>query len=175
MQVRYGRPLTAGVIALGALLLVHWFDAGVLADAQRRAGLTYDTGPFWNLMAVSRILTAGGAIAISIAGWRSRSLVVGACYAAVGGLLVFLPALVWAFAAELNGAAPVAPQPIAGVLNDWFFTLSAGVTGAAYTLGGAMLITGIAVMWSVSARRRSGLPLRVSASLPEPEGEVPTP
>ena len=75
------RALVAALVALLVLLAAHWFDAGVLADARVRAGHTYDYAPLAGLTAVARILTAAGVVAIALACWRSRSLVVGAGYA----------------------------------------------------------------------------------------------
>jgi hypothetical protein len=158
VQIRYGRAVAAGLVALGALLIAHWFDAGVLADAQVRAGYSYDVSPLADLTVVAHLATAGGVVAIAIAGWRSRSLAVGFGYAVVGGFLAFLPALFWALAVQANGAPTVAPEPIASTLGRWFFTVQTGVTGAVYTLGAAMLLTGLAVLWSVLSERN-----RVSA------------
>jgi len=142
------RGLVAALVALLALLVAHWFDAGVLADAQIRAGHTYDDAPFLDLIAVARILTAAGVVAIALAGWRSRSLVVGAGYAVVGGFLVFLPVLFWAFAVSVNGAPTAAPQPVASTLTNWEMTLAPGVTGAVYTLAAAMFLSGLALVVS---------------------------
>jgi hypothetical protein len=39
---RHQRPVSQ--VALLALLIAYWFDSGVLADAQKRAGYTFDCG-----------------------------------------------------------------------------------------------------------------------------------
>jgi len=49
MSAQLKRSLVAGVIALAVLLIAHWFDAGVLADAQHQAARTYDAGPLLDL------------------------------------------------------------------------------------------------------------------------------
>ena len=66
----------------------------------------------------------------------------------VGGFLLFLPVLFWAFAVGVNGA-PTAPQPIASTLTSWEMTLAPGVTRAVFTLAGAMFLSGLAVVGSV--------------------------
>ena len=173
MNVRLGRAFLAGLVALLALLIANWFDAGVLRDAQLRAGQTYDFSWAFDLIPVAHILAAAGAVAIAVAGWWSRSLLLGVGYAIVGGVLVFLPALFWAFGLGPNGA-PTAPQPIADLLNHWYTTLAMGVVGAVYTLGGAMFLTGLAVVWSVVRERRRGgvtRPATTQAPQTEPEPE----
>lgn len=169
MQVPFGRPLIAGLIALLVLFVANWFDASVLADAQRQAGISFDPGPLLQLITVAHLITAAGVLAIALAGWRSRSLIAGAAYAILGGYLVFLPALYWAFGVSVNGAPTVAPQPIASTLGQWFSTLSTGVTGAVYTLGGAMFLSGLAVIASVLRERSRG-----AATLPETPAEPRT-
>ena len=174
MNVPFGRAYVAALVALGVLFVAHWFDATVLVDAQRRAGMTYDNGPLANPTAIAHLLTAAGVLVIALAGWRSRSLIAGAGYAVVGGYLVFLPALFWAFGVRLNGAPAAAPEPIAGTLNQWFMTLQTGVTGAVYTLAGAMLLSGLAVIWSVLRERERGAET-LTATTAEPEAEPEPP
>ena len=153
MLISLRRSAVAAVVAVLVLLIAHWFDAGVLVDAQNRAGHTYDPAPLVDLTVVVHIVTAAGVVAIALAGWRSRSLLVGTTYAIVGGFLVFLPALVWTFAVSVNGAPTVAPQPIASTLSSWDLTLAAGVTGAVFTLAAARVLSGLAVIWSVLRER----------------------
>ena len=156
MSMQIGRRLLPGLVALLVLPLAHWFDAGVLAEARIRAGQTYDSSGLFNLTPVAHLLTAAGVVALVVAAWRSRSLLVGAVYALVGGLLVSLPATFWAFTVTNGRSAPLAPQPIANVLGDWYVAVSAGVTGAVYTLAASMLISGLAVVAVVLlARERS--------------------
>ena len=153
------RVLVAVLVALLALLIVHWFDAAVLLDAQKQAGLTYDPGPLVDLTGLAHVVTAAGVVAIALAGWRSRSLVVGITYAVAGGFLVFLPTLAWTFASSRNGAPVVAPQPIASALWSWYLTLATGVTGAVFILAAAMFLSGLAVVGSIFLAR----PRRASA------------
>jgi hypothetical protein len=143
---RLGRELVAAVVALLTLLIAHWFDAGVLADARVRGAATFDQSPFFALMPIAHLLTAAGVVALVLAAWWSRSLIVGVGYAIVGGVVVFLPTMVTTVAISVNDAPTLAPEPIATLLTTWFLTISTGVTGAVFTLGAAMLLSGLAVI-----------------------------
>jgi hypothetical protein len=165
------RSLVAALVALLALLIAHWFDAGVLVDAQKRAGYTYDPGPLVDLTGLAHIVTAAGVVAIALAGWRSRSLVAGTTYTVVGGFLVFLPSLFWTFAVSKNGAPMVAPQPIASALSSWYLTLATGVTGAVFTLAAAMFLSGLAAVGSVLLTRRRRASAAASTAEHAPQSE----
>lgn len=161
----------AALVAVVILLIGHWFDAGVLAGAVRRAGLTYEPGPIFYLNAVAHLVTAAGVVALALTAWRSRSLFVGVGYAIVGAFLVLLPAWTWTFAASVNGAPPVLPQPIANTLGQWYSTLATGVTGSVFTLAAAMLLTGLAVVGSALREQRRGAARRVMATPPASQPE----
>ena len=178
MAARLRRWLVAALVALLTLLIAHWFDAGVLTDGGLRAahpGLLFDFGP------VAHMLTAAGVVVLALTAWSSRSLLVGACYALVGGFLVLLPAMYWKFdwvsyiwimpGSFVPGSAPPAPQslaplsippqsilpqPIASTIGDWYLAVSTGVTGAVFTLAAAMLLSGLVVIGSVLLARRRG-------------------
>ncbi len=170
MDSRPGKSLVATLVAVVALAIAHWFDAGVLLEAQYRAGTTFEPGPLFYLISVAHLITAAGVVALALAAWWSRSLLVGVGYAAVGGFLVLLPATVWEFATGVNGAPPPAPEPIATALGNWYFTLATGVTGSVFTLGAAMLISGLAVIGrALRAPRRE--PVAEPATAPPPESE----
>jgi hypothetical protein len=162
MLIQLRRSLLAALVAVLVLAIAHWFDAGVLVDAQRRAGTTFDPGPLNYLTPVAHLITAAGVVALALAAWWSRSLLVGVGYALFGGFLVLLPATVWAFATSVNGAATPAPEPIATALGNWYFTVGTGLTGAVFTLGAAMLLSGLAVIGSVLREQRR----RATAALP---------
>jgi hypothetical protein len=174
MQAQYVRSLLALVVALAALIVAHWFDSTVLADAQRQVGISFDPGPLLSLTSIAHLITAAGALAIGFAGWRSRNMVVGIIYVAAGAYLVFLPAMYWAVAVRVNGAPPVAPEPIATTIGQWFTTIQTGVTGSVFTLGGAMLVSGLAVLWSVLRQRgRDRTPAMAVLPTPAPEPSAP--
>jgi hypothetical protein len=155
MSARLKRSLVPALMAPAVLLVAHWFDAGVLVDAQSQAGRTYDPAPLMDLMVVAHVLTAAAAVALALVAWRSRSVFVGVGYVLVGGFLVCLPAIVWAFAVSVDGAPPFAPAPIATTMFGWFTLLATGVTGAVFTIAGGMLLSGLAVIWSILHDRRS--------------------
>jgi hypothetical protein len=163
MATQLRRWLVAALVALLTLLIAHWFDAGVLTDAQLRAA---HPGLLFNFAPVAHMLTAVGVVVLALTAWWSRSLLVGTCYALVGGFLVFLPALYWAFSVKNVISTPLVepgfwPQPIAAhpfasTLGDWYLAVSAGVTGAVFTLAAAMLLSGLVVIASVLRARRRG-------------------
>jgi hypothetical protein len=165
------RALLAALVALLALLIAYWFDSGVLADAQKRAGYTFDMGWFMELAGVAHIVTAAGVVAIALTCWRSRSLVVGIGYVVVGGFLVFLPALTWTIGVSVNGAPPLVPQPIASTLGQWYSTLATGVTGAFYTLAAAMFLSGLAVVGTVLLTKRGRASAVASTAEQAPQSE----
>jgi hypothetical protein len=171
MLIQLRRSVVAAFVALLALFVAHWFDAGVLVDAQRRAGTTFDPSALFYLTPVAHLLTAAGVVALALAAWRSRSLLVGVGYAIVGGFLVLLPATVWAFATSVNGAPTPAPEPIATALANWYFTVAAGLTGAVFTLAGAMLLSGLAVIASTLRAQRPGPAAASPATAQAPQSE----
>jgi hypothetical protein len=154
MATRFPRWIIPAVVAAVVLLVAQWFDASVLADANHRANATFDVGPVFDLTPVAHLLTAAGVVALVGAAWWSRSLLVGLGYAVVGGFLVFLPALFWTFATRVNGSPTLAPQAIARPIGDWYSMVSTGPIGSLFTLGGAMFLAGLAVIWA--ALRSSG-------------------
>jgi hypothetical protein len=157
------RAAIATLVALVALPVAHWFDAGWLADAQVRAGRTYEMSPYVDMTVVAHLLTAGAVVAVVWAAWWARSSVVAFGYMIVGGFIATLPALVWTFAVRINDAPARLPDPIASTMTHWWFTLEAGVTGAVYTIAAAMLIVGLAVLGS---KRRAGRSRSVPAPAP---------
>jgi hypothetical protein len=155
-------------------MVAHWFDAGVVADAQKTAGSTYDTGSLMNVLVLARLLTAVGVVAVVAAGWWARSRIVGIGYVVVGGFVATLPATVWAFAMHINDRPPVLPDPIARTMTDWWSSLETGVTGAVYTIGAVMLVVGLAVIGSNLVSMRTRLGQAPSAALaPQPSPETP--
>ena len=174
MSTPIRRSAIAALVAVAALLLAHWFDAGVVADAQIRFGRTFDAGSFANAMTMDRLLTAAGVVAVVAAGWRARTNVVGIGYAVVGGFVATLPATGWAFAANVNGRPPILPDPMARTMGEWLVSLEAGVTGAVYTIGAVMLIVGLAVLGSNLTRKRAQTaPASAPISEPQPSPQSP--
>lgn len=146
MTIQLRRPIVAALVALLALVVAQWFDAGVLVDAQRQVSRTFDSRLLLYLLPIAHLSTAATVVAVGLAAWWSRSRLVGIGYAVVGGVIVFLPAMFAAFATGENGASPLAPEPIASTLMNWFATAEEGATGAVLTVGAAMLLSGVAVI-----------------------------
>lgn len=151
---RFARPLIAALAAVLAVLIAHWFDAGVLANAQLEGSRTFNSSQYFYLIPIAHLLTAAGVIGLALVAWWSRSLLLGVAYAVTGGALVFLPALFQAFAVGGNDGSPIAPEPIASTLSSWFTAAGAGVTGAVFTLGAAMLLSGLAAIARMLRRSR---------------------
>ena len=151
---RFARPLIAALAAVPVLLVAHWFDASVLADAERQGASNFDLGPFFYLTPVAHVLTATGVVGLVLVAWWSRSLVLGVAYAVAGGVLVALPALFEAFATGGSDSPTGAPGPIASTLSNWFIATGDGLTGAVFTVSAAMLLAGIAVIARVLRQRR---------------------
>jgi hypothetical protein len=161
MPVQLKRSLAAGLVAVVALLVAHWFDADVLVQARARANATYDMGQYMDLIPIAHLVTAAGVLAIAMAAWWSRNVIVGAAYAVIGGFVVLLPFLFWTFGVAINDVPPSAPEPIASRIYDWYMILATGITGSVFTLGGGMLLSGLAVILSVfrSARGTATMPV----------------
>ncbi len=151
------RPLPFA-LALGlpsvALLVIRWFDRDELVRLQHESGSSFDLGPIMNGLSVAHVLTPALILAIAFVAWRARSALVGIVYVLVGGLLAFSPALTAAFAVSTNNAPTPAPEPIAHFLADTFFLWEDGITNAVGTVGGAILIVGLAVLARVTTDRR---------------------
>jgi hypothetical protein len=162
MTVSIRRSLAAAAVGLLALIVAHWYDAGVLAELQRRAQFDYNTSVLSYGMPVAHLITGLGAVAIVLTALWSRSLLVGVGYALVGGFLVFIEVMVEA----LNSGVRLAPDPIATVLIQWFFTLATGVTGAVFTLGGVMFVAGLAAIGSMLRTRLRGTAATVRMNAP---------
>ena len=143
----------------------------MLADAVRRAGVTFDPGPVLYLTPVAHLLTAAGVVALAVAAWRSQSLFVGVGYALSEASWCACQRSFRAFAVSVNGAPTVAPQPIARTLDQWYFTLATGVTGSVFTLAAAMLLSGLAVIWSVLRTQRHSTTAALPAPVQPPQSE----
>lgn len=167
MTVSIRRSLVAAAVALLALAIAHWYDAGVLAELGRRNHYDYNTSAISYAMPVAHLITGLGAVAIVLAAFWSRTILLSVGYVLVGGFLVFIEAMVEA----LNGRVALAPEPITTTLNQWFYTLATGSTGAVFTLGGVMFLAGLAVMGSIvrTRLRNTAATRRLTAPAPNVE------
>jgi hypothetical protein len=131
--------------ALLAIVVFAWVDTIVIRDARRLAASTLEPTQANGLTALSSVALAATILGLAVAAWRSRSAFVGGLYAMVGAILAFLPVIFLTLAVERDGAPPVLPGALAGLLSDLaFFTL--GPMNAVGLLGAAMLVIGLAAL-----------------------------
>jgi len=134
--------LVAAALPIVVLLLAQWFDATQLQHYRDEETTSFpgSAAALFYGVAAAHILTPAAILALALAGWWSRSAVIGAAYVVVGGLIAFSPALNWAFATGVNGT------PIANLFSEIFFDTAQGLTAAVTTIGGAMFLVGLALI-----------------------------
>ena len=162
-----GRAAIAILVGGAVLLVAAWSDSTVMLDIQRQTARSFDY-PYGLQLALSlgSLAVVGSVLLLAALAWRSKSGLVGAVYAVVGVFLVFLPVISWRFAAQINDAPPVLPQPIAQAVSEIYFR-STGPLNAVVTIGAGMLIIGLIVLVR-SYRGRTGA--RTSQPLTTVEG-----
>lgn len=154
------RRLRLLVGALGPLLLIaiaSWYDGTLLRDLSQTASATFDSRGLVFAMEIAHLLTVAGAVAVvGLSLWvHSRAL--GVAYALAGALLLFAASLNIAFAASVNGAPPIAPEPVVRFLGDLWDLAARGQTGAVQTIAAAALLAGV-VEIGRSVRREGKAP-----------------
>ena len=134
--------LVAAALPIVVLLLAQWFDATQLQHYRDEETTSFpgSAAALFYGLAAAHILTPAAILALAIAGWWSRSAVIGAAYVVVGGLIAFSPALTWASATGVNGT------PIASLFSEIFFDTAQGLTAAVTTIGGGMFLVGLALI-----------------------------
>jgi hypothetical protein len=165
-----GRALIAIVAAAAVLLLARWLDAVWLRDLQRQTGITFDPTSGFYAWPVVTLAAAGGVLLLSLLAWRARSVLVGVIYAVVGGFLVFLPAIGWNLAAEVNGAPPILPQPIASAIGQ-LYAWTQGPANAVAVVAAGMLLIGLAVIVLASRGRSAAAVVEHVVDSPLPAGQ----
>ena len=140
-----GRAVIAVAVAMAVLFLAGWFDSRFIRDIQRQGAATFDLTGLALALSLGSLAVVSAALLLGVLAWRSHSTLVGAAYALVGAFLVFLPVLVWRFAAQINDAPPVLPGPIADAVSQIYFW-SAGPLNAIATIGGGMFVVGLLVV-----------------------------
>ena len=156
-MTRTSWSVIAVVAGVGLLALSAWFDATVVAGAERTAAASFDPNAVTTVWVTGSLLVGGSCLAIGVLAWRSMA-VVDVLYVLVGGLFVLLPWLESNLAVSVNGAPPALPQPIASGINELLFRTIGPLNGVG-TLGGAMVIAGTAsianALWHPRTRLRS--------------------
>ena len=142
---RSGRAVIAIVAAGAAVYLAGWFDGSVMTQIQRQSGIDFDPNGLILAMSLGSIAVMGSILLLGVLAWRSQSALVGAVYIVAGAFLAFLPVIVWRFAATINDALPVLPQPISQAVSQ-FYSWSNGPLNAEEYVGAGVLITGMLVI-----------------------------
>jgi uncharacterized membrane protein len=146
---RTNKSLSALAVAAIVLVIATWFDVSIMSDVRRHAAAAFDISGVTTMTAIGSLLITGFVLLMGTLAWRAASATVGLAYIVVGGFLVALPWLVWTFAAQVNDAPPVLPEPLASALANIYFSTT-GSLNAVGTIGAGMLIAGIAALarWS---------------------------
>ena len=152
-----GRAAVAVLVAAAVLWLAGWADGTVMRDIGRREAQTFDPTGLSLAYAFGAVAVASAVLLLAVLAWRSRSALVGAAYVLVGGFFAFMPVIVWKFAAEINGAAPLLPGPVADAVGQ-IYQWSYGPLNAIATVGAGMFVVGLRVVgralrtWMVGRR-----------------------
>jgi hypothetical protein len=147
-----GRTAVAILVAAGVLWLAGWLDGSVMRDIGQQEAATFDPTGLELAYSLGAVAVAGGVLLLGVFAWRSRSALVGVVYLVVGGFFAFMPVINWWGAAQINGAPPVLPGPIADAVSQIYFW-SNGPLNAVATVGAGMLVVGLLVVGrSIRAR-----------------------
>jgi hypothetical protein len=150
-----GRAAVAILVVAGVLFVAGWFDGTVMRDIRQQEAATFDPTGLSLAFAFGAVAVAGGVLLLSVLAWRSHSALVGAAYVFVGAFFAFLPVLAWRFAAQINGAPPVLPGPIADAVGQIYFW-SNGPLNAVATVGAGVLLVGLLVVGRSTGARLVG-------------------
>ncbi len=149
-----GRACEAGALgaAAAALVVGGWLDGTVIVGLERDGAATYAPTGAAFAVGLGAAVVAGCVLAVGVLAWRSRSVLVGIVYLAVGLWFAFLPYIAWQFATQINGAPPLLPGPVADAVNR-LQALSAGPLDAVETIGAGMALAGALVVGAAIRRR----------------------
>jgi len=141
-----------GIGVVAALILVAgWFDGTVMRDTEQQVSRTFDIGPVLLIRPLGYLLIGGGTLAIGLMGWRLRSVSLGIAYVIAGAFFTFLDTITWKFAAQVNNAPPVLPEPIALAISHLYFW-ERGLLNAVPILGAATLFVGLLILAATVGR-----------------------
>ena len=153
--MRFVRAAMALVAAAAILMFAGWLDGQVFRDIERRQSVEFSITLITWALPFGYLAVAAGVLAVVILAWWARSILVGIAYAVVGAFFGFLVTINWQFAAEINGAPSVLPQPLATIVGRIWFWGAEGPLNALSTIGAGMLLAGLAII-ALAARRRFG-------------------
>ena len=175
MSDRFARAGIALIAAAGILALAGWLDGQVFLEIRRREASTFDISQLAWTLPLGYLAVAAGVVAVAgLARW-SRSLLVGVAYTLVGAFFAFLFTIVWQFSAQIDGAPPVLPRPVAQLVSTLDAWGAQGPLHAWSVVGAGMLLAGLATISRVvrrrAAARRTGVPApEIAASAPSGDG-----
>lgn len=109
-------------------------------------------------LSLGSLAVVGVILLLGILAWRSKSGLVGMAYTLAGAFFMFLPVILWRYAAQINDAPPLLPPPAADVVSQ-IYTWSAGPLNAIETIGAGMFLIGLLVVGQVERDRRAGPPI----------------
>jgi hypothetical protein len=150
-----GRAAVAVLAAAAVLWLAGWLDGTVMRDVQRQEAATFDPTGLSFAYALGAVAVAGAVLLLAVLAWRSRSAFIGVAYILVGGFFAFMLVILWKFAAEINGAPPLLPGPVAdavGQICQWSY----GPLNAVATVGAGMFVVGLLVVGRALRARMVG-------------------
>ena len=142
---KVGQAAIAIVVAAAVLWLAAWLDGTVMRDIQRQAAASFDETGLELAYSLGSLAVAGSVLLLGVLAWRSPSALVGVAYILVGGFFAFMPVIVFPFAAQINGAPPLLPGPIADAVGQIYFS-SFGPLNAVATVGAGMFVVGLLVV-----------------------------
>jgi hypothetical protein len=150
-----GRVAITLLVAAAVLWLAAWLDGTVMRDIQRQEAATFDATGLALAYAFGAVAVASGVLLLGVLAWRSHSALVGAVYLVVGGYFAFMPVINWWGAAQINGAPPLLPGPIADAMAQIYFS-SYGPLNAIATAGAGMFVVGLLVVGRAFRARMVG-------------------
>ena len=115
-----------------------------MRDIRQQEAATFDPTGLSLAYALGSVAVASGVLVLAVLAWRSRSALVGVAYLIVGGFFGFMPVINWWGAAQINGAPPVLPGPIADAVSQIYFW-SNGPLNAIAMVGAGMFLAGLLV------------------------------
>ena len=169
MSERSGRTIAA-IVGAGILLAIAgWIDTVVLAAIRTSANSSFDPRTIFWAESFGFLMVAGAVLAIALLGRWARSGLVGVVYTVVGAFLVFLAPINWLWAASINDAGPILPEPITTLVNKIYEHAEAGPSNAVAIIGAGMLLVGIASIVDAMRHRApaASAPVATSAATSE--------
>jgi hypothetical protein len=137
-----GRAAIAILVAAAVLWIAGWLDGTVMRDIAQQAAQHFDNTGLSLAYSLGSLAVAGGVLLLGVLAWRSLSALVGAAYVIVGAFFAFMLVINWWGAAQINGAPPLLPGPIADAVSQIYFW-SNGPLNAVATVGAGMFVVGL--------------------------------